>query len=56
MEPKDLTIEILQSIRDEVRTTSVREMTSVLRAQHDLRPRIERCERDIDDLKRRIGS
>lgn len=32
---------------------SVREMTHVLRAQHDLRPRLERCEADIAELKRR---
>jgi hypothetical protein len=35
---------------------SVREMTGVLRVQHDLRPRVERCERDIDDLKRTVAS
>jgi tetrahydromethanopterin S-methyltransferase subunit G len=107
MEPTDLTIEILKSIRDEVRQTNgrldqtngrldqtnarldqvnervesglsevsrriveseirtstaiaelagtVREMTSVLRAQHDLRPRVERCERDIAALQHRVG-
>jgi chromosome segregation ATPase len=49
-------------VESEIRTATaitdlagtVREMTSVLRSQHDLRPRIERCERDIDDLKRRL--
>jgi uncharacterized protein Yka (UPF0111/DUF47 family) len=35
---------------------TVREMTGVLRAAHDLRPRVERCERDIDDLKRRLSA
>jgi uncharacterized protein Yka (UPF0111/DUF47 family) len=107
MEPSDLTIEVLKSIRDEVRATNermdglrddvhatngridalradtqqgfsevsrrivesdvrtataitdlagtVRDMTAVLRAQHDLRPRLEQCERDIDALKRRAG-
>ncbi len=32
---------------------TVRDMTAVLRAQHDLRPRLERCEREIEELKRR---
>ncbi len=110
MEPTDLTIEILKSIRDELRLTrtelseridgvseridgvsermdgvseridglrdelssrivasevrtataitelhgTVREMTNVLRAQHDLRPRLERCERDIVDLRQKL--
>jgi uncharacterized protein YlxW (UPF0749 family) len=100
MEPTDLTIEILQGIRQEVRELgaridgtnsrldamgeevhtmreelsrriveseirtstaiaelagTVREMTSVLRAANDLRPRVERCENDIADIKRRVG-
>lgn len=100
MEPTDLTIEVLQGIRQEVRALgsrldgtnerldgtnerleamstelarrivesevrtstaitevagTVREMTSVLRASHDLRPRVERCEQDIVEMKRRIG-
>ena len=33
---------------------TVREMTSFLRAQHDLRPRLEKCEHEIDILKRRL--
>jgi hypothetical protein len=33
----------------------VREMTSILRASHDLRPRVELCEQDIADLKRKVG-
>jgi len=49
-------------VESEIRTStaiadlagSVREMTDVLRATHDLRPRVERCERDIVDLKRRL--
>ena len=95
MEPTDLTIQILQGIRDEIRETrtelseridetnvrlhemrtelsrriveseirtataitdlagSVQDMTTVLRAQHDLRPRLERCEREIAELKQR---
>jgi chromosome segregation ATPase len=48
-------------VESEIRTSTaitdlagtVREMTTVLRAQSDLRPRVERCEREIDDLKRR---
>ncbi len=111
MQPSDVTIEILKSIRDEVRQTNarldqtnarldqtnarldltnervetgltalreelsrriveseirtstaitelagtVRELTGVLRVTHDLRPRVERCEHDIDELRRRIG-
>jgi hypothetical protein len=97
MEPTDLTIEILKSIRDEVRGTredlssridalreetgsrldainhriveseirtstaivelagTVRDMTGMLRAQAELRPRVERCERDIEELKRRTA-
>ena len=92
MEPTDLTIEVLQGIRQEVRglgarldgtnerldamstelsrriveseirtstaiadlAGTVRELTSVLRASHDLRPRVERCEQDIAEMKRRI--
>ncbi len=33
---------------------SVREMTSVLRAQGDLRPRVEKCEHAIAALRRRL--
>ena len=36
-------------------TGTVREMTSVLRAANDLRPRVERCENDIAEIKRRVG-
>lgn len=35
---------------------TMREMTGVLRAQSDLRPRVEKCESDIDDLRRRASS
>ena len=107
MEPTDLTIEILRSIRDEVVKTNarldqtnarldqtnarldqtntrletmndelgprivesemrtvtaitelagtMREMTSLLRGQNDLRPRVEKCEQEIGELKRRIA-
>jgi DNA anti-recombination protein RmuC len=51
-------------VESEIRTATaiaelagtVRDMTSVLRAQHDLRPRLERCEHDIDELKRVVGT
>jgi hypothetical protein len=93
METSDLTIEILKSIREEIRGTNVRleavrdelrddldalgrrtteaeirtatsiaelagtvrELTGVLRAQNDLRPRVERCELDIVELRRKLG-
>jgi predicted nucleic acid-binding Zn-ribbon protein len=50
-------------VESEIRTSTaitdlagtVREMTSVLRAANDLRPRVERCEHDIADIKRRVG-
>ena len=50
---------VASEIRTATATTdlagTVREMTSVLRAQHDLRPRVERCERDIADLRQKTG-
>jgi hypothetical protein len=89
MSPTEITIEILESIRDEVRATNtrldatntrldetntriveselrtasaitdlhgtVRDLVDVLREQHDWRPRVDRCERDIGDIKRRFG-
>jgi hypothetical protein len=86
MNPTDVTIEILKSIRDEVRETrtetnarldnlsrrvvesemrtataivdlhgTVRDMVDVLRAQHDLRPRLDHAERDITEIKHRLG-
>ncbi len=47
-------------VESEVRTSTaitdlagtVREMTSVLRTANDLRPRLERCEQDIAEIKR----
>jgi len=36
-------------------TGAVNQMTGVLRASHDLRPRVERCEQDIAELKKRVG-
>jgi hypothetical protein len=50
-------------VESEIRTSTaiadlagtVRDMTSVLREQHDLRPRVERCERDIAALQRGAG-
>ena len=49
-------------VESEVRTATaltdlagtVRELTTHLRAQSDLRPRVERCEEDIAELKRRM--
>ena len=49
-------------VESEVRTATaiadlagaVSEMTGVLRASHDLRPRVERCEQDIAELKKRV--
>jgi hypothetical protein len=49
-------------VESEVRTSTaitelagtVQEMTRVLRTTHDLRPRVERCEQDIVELRRRI--
>ena len=48
-------------VESEIRTSTalvelagtVREMTGVLRAANDLRPRLERCESDIAEIKRR---
>lgn len=95
MEPTNLTIEILKSIRDEVRglggrvdqtnvsleqmngrmdhmerriveselrtataitdlAGTIQALTDLLKSQHDLRPRVERCEREIDALKSRL--
>jgi len=79
MSPTDVTIEILKSIREEVKYVrtelsgrivesevrtaaaitdlhgTLREVLDVLRDQHDLRPRVDRCERDIGDIKQRLG-
>jgi hypothetical protein len=49
-------------VESEVRTSTaitdligtVGEMTSVLRAANDLRPRVERCEQEIAEIKRRV--
>jgi hypothetical protein len=49
-------------VESEIRTSTaitalagtVSDMTDVLRASHDLRPRVERCEQDIVELKRRL--
>ena len=50
-------------VESEIRTSTaiadlagtVREMTGVLRASHDLRPRVEQCEKDIAELRRTVG-
>jgi hypothetical protein len=95
MPTKDLTLDVLKSIRDEAKKTNerlatmdgrliavesgikglerrlvesemrtataltdlagtVRELTTMLRGQHDLRPRVEQCERDILFIKERL--
>ncbi len=49
-------------VESEVRTATaltdlagtVREMTAHLKGQHDLKPRVERCEQDIAELKARL--
>ena len=33
----------------------VRALTALLREQHDLRPRVERCEQDIRELRAAVG-
>ena len=33
---------------------SVREVTDLLRSQHDLRPRVQKCEAEIGQLKKRL--
>lgn len=50
-------------VESEIRTSTaitdlagtVHALTDVLRASNDLRPRVERCEQDIVDLKRRLS-
>lgn len=34
---------------------SVQDLTRMLRAQHDLRPRVEQCEPDIAEIRRRLS-
>lgn len=96
MPPKDLTLQVLKSIRDEARktnvhlvqltdrvdqlterirethrhiaegeirvataltevTASVNDLTGLIRRDRDLRPRVEKCEADIQELKRAVG-
>ena len=51
-------------VESEVRTSTaivdlagtVRDMTTVLRTQSDLCPRVERCERDIEELRQRTAT
>jgi hypothetical protein len=35
---------------------TLRDVADLLRAQHDLRPRVDRCEKEISDIKRRLES
>ena len=56
----DLTHRVVEA---EVRTATavsdlavdVRALTALLREQHDLRPRVERCEQDIRELRATVG-
>jgi len=49
-------------VESEIRTATaitelagtVRDVATLLREQHDLRPRVEKCESEIADLKRRV--
>ena len=69
MNPTDLTIERLEELSErvvhsEIRTATaiadlagtVREMTGVLRNASELRPRVERCDLDIADLRARLDA
>jgi len=50
-------------VESEVRTATaitelhgtVHDLVDVLRAQHDVRPRLERAEREITEIKNRLG-
>jgi len=50
-------------VESEIRTATaitdmhgtLRDVRDLLRDQLDLRPRVERCEHDIDELRRRLG-
>lgn len=50
-------------VESEIRTSTaitelagtVRELTVTLRAQNELRPRVEQCEKDIAELRRAVG-
>lgn len=52
-----------QVVESELRTATaitdlhgtMRDIHGLLRSQLDLRDRVERCERDIDDLKKRVN-
>ena len=35
---------------------TVVDLTVLLRSQHDLRPRVDRCEKDIEDIKQRLAT
>lgn len=49
-------------VESEIRTSTaitelagtMREMTGVLRTQNDLRPRVDKCERDIAEVRRKL--
>jgi phosphoglycerate-specific signal transduction histidine kinase len=50
VEPTDVTVHVLREIRDEIR-----EVKDLLSDRLEIRDRVERCEREIDWLKSRVG-
>ena len=50
MESTDVTVHVLREIRDEIR-----EAKDLLSDRLEIRDRVERCEREIDWLKSRVG-
>jgi len=50
VEPTDVTVHVLREIRDEIR-----EVKDLLSDRLEIRDRVERCEREIDWLKLRVG-
>jgi chromosome segregation ATPase len=47
--------EVRMASRVNEQTAATRDLYDMLRGQFDLRDRVERCERDIDELKTRVG-
>ena len=50
VEPTDITVHVLREIRG-----SIREVKDLLSDRLEIRDRVERCEREIDWLKSRVG-
>ena len=50
VEPTDVTVHVLREIRDEIR-----EVKDLLSDRLEICDRVERCEREIDWLKLRVG-